>query len=142
VVNPTYEQVSTGTSGHAEAVQISFETNVIALEDILEIFFATHDPTSINRQGADMGTQYRSAIFYQNEEQKVVIKKVISDLNKQKIWDFPIVTSVTPLEVFYLAEDYHKDYYKKHPKQAYCQAVIEPKLIKLQQRYISKLKII
>jgi len=141
VTNPTYEQVSSGTTGHAEAVQISFETNVISLEEILEIFFATHDPTSINRQGADMGTQYRSAVFYQNKEQKAIIEKVISDLNKQEIWDIPIVTKVVPLEVFYFAEAYHKDYYKNHPKQAYCQAVIEPKLIKLQQRYINKLKI-
>jgi methionine-S-sulfoxide reductase len=141
VTNPTYEQVSSGTTGHAEAVQISFETNVISLEEILEIFFATHNPTSINRQGADVGTQYRSAIFYQNKEQKAIIEKVISDLNKREIWDVPIVTNVEPLEVFYFAEAYHKDYYKKHPKQAYCQAVIEPKLIKLQQRYINNLKI-
>lgn len=140
--NPTYEQVSSGTTDHAEAVQISFDTNVISLEEILEIFFATHDPTSINRQGADVGTQYRSAIFYSNEEQKEVIEKVIFDLTKQEIWDLPIVTSVVPLEVFYFAEAYHKDYYKKHPKQAYCQAVIEPKLIKLQQRYLSKLKMV
>lgn len=142
VVNPTYEQVSTGTTGHAEAVQISFETNIISLEEILEIFFATHDPTSINRQGADIGTQYRSAIFYQNEDQKAVIEKVVSDLNKQKIWDLPIVTIVTPIEDFYFAEDYHKEYFKKHPKQAYCHVVIEPKLIKLQQRFINKLKTI
>jgi len=141
IANPTYEQVSSGTTGHAEAVQISFDTNIISLKEILEIFFATHDPTSINRQGADIGTQYRSAIFYHNLEQKQVSEKIISDLNSQKIWDLPIVTSVEPLEVFYFAESYHKDYYKKHPKQAYCQTVIKPKLIKLQQSYLNKLKI-
>jgi peptide-methionine (S)-S-oxide reductase len=140
--NPTYEQVSSGRTGHAEAVQISFDTNIISLNEILEIFFVTHDPTSINRQGADIGTQYRSAIFYHNEGQKKVIEKVISDLTNQKIWKLPIVTIVERLNAFYLAESYHKDYYKKHPKQAYCQAVIEPKLIKLQQRYLNKLKIV
>lgn len=141
VVNPTYEQVSSGTTGHAEAVQLSFDSNIISLKEIIEIFFNTHDPTSINRQGADIGTQYRSAIFYHNKEQKKVIEKVISDLETQKIWDLPIVTNVGPLEVFYFAESYHKEYYKKHPKQAYCQTVIKPKLIKLQQHYVNKLKI-
>ncbi len=140
IVNPTYEQVSSGTTGHAEAVQVTFDTNVISLEEILEIFFATHDPTGINRQGADVGTQYRSAIFYYNKEQKKIVEDVISDLNNQEIWDLPIVTSVVLLEAFYFAESYHKDYYKKHPKQAYCQAVIAPKLVKLQQRYLNKLK--
>lgn len=140
--NPTYEQVSSGTTDHAEAVQINFETKTISLGEILEIFFATHDPTSINRQGMDVGTQYRSAIFFHNEEQKKIIEKVISDLNEQEIWKLPIVTKVEPLKIFYKAESYHKDYFKKHPKQAYCQVVIKPKLIKLRQRYINKLKII
>lgn len=140
--NPTYEQVSSGTTGHAEAVQINFETKIISLREILEIFFSTHDPTSINRQGMDIGTQYRSAIFYHNEEQKKIIEKVISDLDSQKIWELPIVTKVEPLKIFYKAESYHKGYFKKHPKQAYCQVVIKPKLIKLRQSYINKLKII
>ncbi len=142
VVNPTYEQVSSGTTGHAEAVEVTFDPKEISLEEILEIFFATHDPTSINRQGADVGTQYRSVIFYHNKTQKIIADKVIAKLNEQKIWDKPIVTGVEPIEVFYFAEVYHKEYYKKHPKQAYCQVVISPKIAKLRQRYISKLKIV
>jgi methionine-S-sulfoxide reductase len=142
VVNPTYEQVSSETTGHAEAVQVTFDSKIISLEEILEIFFAIHDPTSINRQGADVGTQYRSVIFYHNKEQKTVAERVIAELNKQEIWDVPIVTVIEPLKAFYFAEGYHKDYYKKHPKQAYCQAVIAPKLIKLQQRYLGKLKMV
>jgi peptide-methionine (S)-S-oxide reductase len=142
VANPTYEQVSSGTTGHAEAVKVTFDSKVISLEEILEIFFATHDPTSINRQVADVGTQYRSVIFYYNKTQKIVTEKVIVRLNEQKIWDNPIVTDVEPLEVFYFAEEYHKKYYKKHPEQVYCQVVISPKVAKLRQRYISKLKTI
>ena len=142
VANPTYEQVSSGTTGHTEAVKVTFDSKVISLEEILEIFFATHDPTSINRQGADVGTQYRSVIFYYNKTQKIIAEKVIVRLNEQKIWDNPIVTDVEPLEVFYFAEEYHKEYYKKHPEQAYCQVVISPKVAKLRQRYISKLKTI
>jgi len=142
VANPTYKQVSSGTTGHAEAVKVTFDSKVISLEEILEIFFATHDPTSINRQVADVGTQYRSVIFYYNKTQKSVAKKVIVRLNEQKIWDNPIVTDVEPLEVFYFAEEYHKKYYKKHPEQVYCQVVISSKVAKLRQRYISKLKTI
>ena len=142
VTNPTYEQVYSGTTGHAEAVKVTFDSKVISLEEILEIFFATHDPTSINRQGADVGTQYRSVIFYHNKTQKIVAEKVIASLNEQKIWDNPIVTGVEPLELFYFAEEYHKEYYKKHPEQAYCQVVISPKVARLRQRYISKLKMI
>lgn len=106
------------------------------------VFFATHDPTSVNRQGADVGTQYRSAIFYHNMKQKKTAEKVVSSLNKQGIWDTHIVTIVKPLKVFYFAESYHKEYYKKNPKQGYCQAVIAPKLMKLQQRYLNKLKVV
>jgi len=142
VANPTYKQVSSGTTGHAEAVKVTFDSKVISLEEILEIFFATHDPTSINRQVADVGTQYRSVIFYYNKTQKSVAKKVIVRLNEQKIWDNPIVTDVEPWEVFYFAEEYHKKYYKKHPEQVYCQVVISSKVAKLRQRYISKLKTI
>lgn len=142
IVNPSYEQVSSGTTDHAEAAQVTFDSKIISLEEILEIFFATHDPTTVNRQGADVGTQYRSAIFYHDMKQKKVAEKVIDSLDKQAIWDLPIVTIVEPLEVFYVAEEYHKDYYKKHPKQGYCQAVIGPKLAKLQQRYLSKLKVV
>ena len=140
VPNPTYDQVSTGTTGHAEAAQITFDPSVISFKEILEIFFATHDPTTLNRQGPDVGTQYRSVIFYHNEEQKVTAEKVIEELNAEGIWDTPIVTQLAPFKTFYLAETYHKDYYKRHPNQPYCQQVITPKLVKLQQRFLSKLK--
>jgi peptide-methionine (S)-S-oxide reductase len=141
VPNPTYEQVSSGTTGHAEAAQITFDPAVISYREILEIFFATHNPTTLNRQGADVGTQYRSAIFYHNESQKATAESVIGELTKEGIWDAPIVTKVEPLKVFYKAETYHKDYYKKHPNQPYCQQVITPKLIKLQERFLNKLKV-
>jgi len=140
VPNPTYEQVSTGTTGHAEAVQVTFDHGVISFKEILEIFFATHDPTTLNRQGSDVGTQYRSMIFYHNEEQKATTEKVIAELNDEGIWDATIVTQVEPFKAFYVTETYHKDYYKKHPNQPYCQQVITPKLVKLQQRFLGKLK--
>ena len=138
--NPTYEEVSLGKTGHAEAVQITFDPNQISFKEILEIFFATHDPTTLNRQGPDVGTQYRSAIFYQNEKQRITAETVIKDLNKEQIWDSPIVTKLEPFKVFYKAEDYHKDYFKRNPNQAYCQAIITPKIAKLQQRFFMKLK--
>ena len=141
VPNPSYEQVSTGTTGHAEAAQIFFDPKSISYREILEIFFTMHDPTSLNRQGPDIGTQYRSAIFYHNQEQKATAEKLIDELNKEGIWSKPIVTSVEPLKVFYKAETYHKDYYKKHPKEPYCQAVIAPKIAKLQQRFLDKIKV-
>ena len=139
--NPSYEEVSTGTSGHAEAAQIFFDPKVISFREILEIFFTMHDPTSLNRQGADVGTQYRSAIFYSTPEQKTTAEKLIDELNKEGIWNKPIVTEVQPLKVFYKAETYHKDYYKKHPKEPYCQAVIAPKIAKLQEHFIDKIKV-
>ena len=141
VPNPSYEQVSTGTTGYAEAAQIFFDPKVISYREILEVFFAMHDPTSLNRQGADIGPQYRSTIFYHNQEQKAIAEKLIDELNKEGIWSKPIVTSVEPLKVFYNAETYHKDYYKKHPKEPYCQAVIAPKIAKLQQRFLDKIKV-
>jgi len=141
VPNPNYDQVSTGTTGHAEAAQITFYPSVISYGEILEIFFASHDPTTLNRQGPDVGTQYRSAIFYHNEKQKATAETVIAELDKEGIWDAPIVTQVKPLKVFYKAETYHKDYYKKHPDQLYCQQVIAPKLAKLQHRFLGKLKV-
>jgi peptide-methionine (S)-S-oxide reductase len=140
VPNPTYEQVSTGTTGHAEAVQVTFDPSVISLKEILEIFFATHDPTTLNRQGTDIGTQYRSVIFYHSKAQKATVEQVIAELNEEGIWDAPIVTQVEPFKAFHKAETYHKDYYKKHPNQPYCQQVITPKLAKLQQRFLGKLK--
>ena len=141
VPNPSYEQVSTGTTGHAEAAQIYFDPKVISYKEILEIYFSMHDPTSLNRQGADVGTQYRSAIFYHTTEQKATAETLIVELTKEAIWDKPIVTSVEPLKVFYKAETYHKDYFKKHPKEPYCQIVIAPKIAKLQQRFFDKIKV-
>jgi peptide-methionine (S)-S-oxide reductase len=141
VPNPTYEEVSSGRTEHAEAVQLTFDPRIISFREILEIFFATHDPTAMNRQGPDVGTQYRSVIFYHNEAQKAVAEAIINDLNKEGVWDKPIVTQVVPFKVFYKAEEYHKDYYARHPESAYCQQVITPKIAKLQQRYYSKLKL-
>lgn len=141
VPNPTYEQISTGETGHAEAAQVFYDPKVITYREVLEIFFAMHDPTSVNRQGADVGTQYRSAIFYSNEQQKQTAEELIDGLNREGIWDRPIVTTLEPLKHFYRAETYHKDYYKKHPKEPYCQAVIAPKIAKLQARFIDKIKV-
>jgi peptide-methionine (S)-S-oxide reductase len=140
VPNPTYEQVSTGTTGHAESAQVFFDPKAISFKEILEIFFTMHDPTSLNRQGADIGTQYRSVIFYNSIEQKATAEKLIAELKKEAIWDKPIVTAIEPLSVFYKAETYHKDYYKKHPKEMYCQVVIAPKIAKLQYRFFDKIK--
>ncbi len=141
VENPTYEQVSSGKTGHAEAAQIHFDPKIIDLRTILEVFFTMHDPTSLNRQGADVGTQYRSAIFYNSVEQKKTAEDLIAELNREGIWNRPIVTEVVPLTKFYPAETYHKDYYKLHPKEPYCQAVIAPKIAKLQARFIDKIKV-
>jgi len=141
VDNPSYDEVSTGTTGHAEAAQIFYDPKIISYKEILEIFFTMHDPTTLNRQGADVGTQYRSAIFYSTPEQKAIAEKLIEELTKEEIWNKPIVTKVEPLKVFYNAETYHKDYYKKHPKEPYCQAVIAPKIAKLQAHFIDKIKV-
>lgn len=140
IPNPTYEQVSTDSTGHAEVAQIAFDPSIISFREILEIFFATHDPTTLNRQGPDVGTQYRSVIFYHNDEQKAAAEKTIAELDKEGIWDKPIVTTVEPFKAFYKAEDYHKNYYKRHPNEPYCRTIITPKIIKLQQRFITKLK--
>jgi peptide-methionine (S)-S-oxide reductase len=139
--HPTYEQVSTGTTGHAEVVQINFDPKVISFEEILEIFFAMHDPTTLNRQGADVGTQYRSVIFHHNDEQKATAEQVIKKITEAKIWDAPIVTQLEPFKAFYKAEDYHKDYFKKHPGQPYCRLAITPKIAKLREHYHKKLKV-
>jgi peptide-methionine (S)-S-oxide reductase len=139
-LNPTYEEVSSGRTGHVEAVQVTFDPKVISFREVLEIFFGTHDPTTVNRQGPDVGTQYNSVIFYHDESQKATALAVIDELSKEGIFDKPIVTKVMPATTFYKAEIYHKDYYAKHPESAYCQQVITPKIVKLQQRYYSKLK--
>lgn len=142
LADPTYEQVSTGKTGHAEVVQVNFNPRVISFKEILKIFFTMHDPTTLNRQGADVGTQYRSVIFYHNDEQKATAEQVIKEINEAKIWDAPIVTQVEPFKAFYKAEDYHKDYFKKHPKQPYCKLVIAPKIAKLREHYRKKLKVL
>ena len=138
--NPTYKEVCSGNTGHAEAIKITFNPDEVAYEDLLEIFFATHDPTTLNRQGADVGTQYRSEIFYTTEEQKAAAENFIKLLTDQDIYGKKIVTKVTKAPTFYPAEDYHQDYYAQNPNQPYCAAVITPKLDKLKKNYKSKLK--
>ena len=133
VANPSYAQVCTGHTGHAEAVQITFDPHTISYSyrELLEVFFSIHDPTTLNRQGADVGTQYRSAIFYHTPEQKDEAEQMIRELETSHVWDQPIVTEVKPFTVFYPAEEYHQQYYRKNPAQAYCQVVIAPKLAQL-----------
>ena len=140
VAEPTYHQVCTGDTGHAEVVQITFDPAVITYREVLDVFFATHDPTTLNRQGPDFGTQYRSAIFYHTPEQKEAAEQRIRELNAAKIWDAPIVTQVVPLQAFYRAEDYHQGYFRGNPGQPYCQAVISPKVAKFRKQFTSKLK--
>ena len=140
VENPSYRAVCSGTTGHAEVVQIDFDPAEVSYRELLEIFFAIHDPTTLNRQGADVGTQYRSAIYYHNDEQKQEAERLIQELNAQEIWGGPIVTEVTALPKFYPAEDYHREYYDRNPEQGYCQAVISPKVSKLRQKFVEKLK--
>ncbi len=138
--NPTYKDICTGETGHAEAIQITFNPNEVAYEDLLEVFFATHDPTTLNRQGADVGTQYRSEIFYHSEVQKTKAENYIQLLEKEKLYDKKIVTKVSSATVFYNAEEYHQNYYNQNSSQGYCQMVIAPKLEKLRKYYKSKLK--
>ena len=139
VENPTYEKVLTGTTGHAEVVQITFNTDLISLREVLEIFFATHDPTTLNRQGADVGTQYRSVVFYHNDEQRKTVIKLIEELNSSRTWKNPIVTQVKPFTKFYKAEEYHMNYYERHGNQPYCRLVINPKISKLNTSFKEKL---
>ena len=138
--NPSYNQVCTGTTGHAESIQIKFDPKVISFEKILDIFWHTHDPTTLNRQGNDIGTQYRSAIFYHDERQKEIAEKSKKDLEKENVYKKPIVTEITPFKNFYVAEDYHKDYYENHKDDPYCNFVINPKLYKLFQKYKNEVK--
>ena len=137
--NPSYRDVCTGATGHAEVVQVTFDPGVIPFRNLLEIFFAMHDPTTVNRQGADVGTQYRSVIFWHNEEQRRTAETVISELNAAKTFDHAIVTQVAPLPTFYAAEDYHQGYYRSNPSQGYCVAVINPKVAKLRAKYADRL---
>ena len=140
IKDPSYRQVCSGTTGHAEVVQVAFDPKVISYRDILQIFFVIHDPTTLNRQGADVGTQYRSAIFYHSPEQKQTAEKLIAEFSAEKIWDRPIVTQIVPLDTFYIAEDYHQGYFQANPTQPYCQAVVAPKVAKLRKTFLSKLK--
>lgn len=135
--NPTYQQVCSGETGHAEVVQITYNPSIIKLEEILDIFFHLHDPTTLNKQGADVGTQYRSVVYYEDENQLPVIEKVMEE--SQKDWYDRIVTQVEKLDIFYPAEDYHQNYFKNNPDQGYCQLVINPKIAKLKQKYLVKL---
>ncbi|HRD07603.1 MAG: bifunctional methionine sulfoxide reductase B/A protein [Saprospiraceae bacterium] len=139
VVNPSYREVCSGTTGHAEVVQISYDPSVISLEDLLEVFFTLHDPTTLNRQGADVGTQYRSVIFYHNENQKKTVQRVIAHLGENKVFDSPIVTEVTAFDRFYEAENYHQEYYALHKEEPYCRMVIQPKMEKLKKVFKNKL---
>jgi len=138
---PTYEEVSTGTTGHAEVVQINFDPDLISFKEILEIIFSTHNPTTLNRQGPDVGPQYRSVIFYHNDQQKAIAEQVIKEIAEEKIFDKPTVTQVEPFKAFYKAEEYHRDYFKRHPEQPYCSLVIAPKITKLRELYLSRLKL-
>lgn len=140
VDQPTYRQVCDGTTGHAEVVQVTFDPAAISYQQLLQVFFATHDPTTLNRQGADVGTQYRSAIFYHSPEQQAAAEAVIAELTAQNIWPGKIVTQVVPLERFYPAEDYHQGYYRDNPVQGYCQVVISPKVAKFRQQFAGLLR--
>jgi peptide-methionine (S)-S-oxide reductase len=135
VKEPSYRMVCTGATGHAESLQVTFDPNVISYKELLKIFFSFHDPTTLNRQGADVGTQYRSAIFYHDETQKAIAEETIAEIDQAGLWGKPIVTEVTPFEAFYPAEDYHQDYFKNNPTQGYCRVVIAPKVTKFRQHY-------
>ncbi len=140
VESPTYQQICTGTTGHAEVARIIFDPVVISFEDLLYVFWRTHDPTTLNRQGADVGTQYRSAIFYDSEEQKEIAEKSKAKTDASDLWPDPIVTEISQLDKFYNAEEYHQDYYKLNPNQPYCRLVIDPKIRKLKKEFSNKLK--
>lgn len=138
VDHPSYEQVCAGTTGHAEVVRLEFDPSVISYHDLLEIFFTIHDPTTLNRQGNDVGTQYRSVIFYQSPDQEAVARTVIAEM--ANVWDAPIVTELTPASVWYKAEDYHQDYFRQHPLQGYCAFVVAPKVAKFKKTFANRLK--
>jgi peptide-methionine (S)-S-oxide reductase len=141
VPQPNYRMVCSGTTGHAEVVMVKFDPEEISLKEILEIFFATHDPTTLNRQGADLGTQYRSTILYKNDEQKKIAEETINEMTENKIFKNPIVTKVEPLSEFYPAEEYHHDYYAKNPLAGYCMMVISPKVSKLRKKFSDRIKV-
>lgn len=140
VENPSYQEVCTGKTGHAEVVQLTYDPDTVSFREILQVFFTIHDPTTRNRQGADVGPQYRSIILYHDEEQKQIAEDVIDEFESEGVWENPIVTEVEPLEEFYRAEDYHQEYYRNNPGQPYCQAVIAPKVSKFRKKFTEKLK--
>lgn len=140
IENPTYAQVCDGTTGYAEVIQIRFDPSEITFKEILEVFFTVHDPTTLNRQGHDVGTQYRSAVFYHNDEQRRVAEEVIAEITAAGIYDDPIVTEITPFDKFWPAEDYHQEYFANNPKQPYCAAVVAPKVAKFRQKFLDRLK--
>ncbi|MGH7529063.1 MAG: peptide-methionine (S)-S-oxide reductase MsrA [Gemmatimonadales bacterium] len=140
VPNPGYQAVCTGTTGHAEVVQLTFDPDAVSLRDLLGVFFTIHDPTTPNRQGGDVGTQYRSALFYHDDEQRRVAAEVVRELEAEHVFDDPIVTEIAPLNAFYPAEEYHREYYRRNPDQSYCRAVIAPKVAKLRSKYLERLK--
>ena len=140
VADPSYRAVCTGMTGHAEVVQVTFDPQVLSFADLLRVFFTIHDPTTMNRQGGDVGTQYRSAIFYHSDEQKRVAEEIIKEVDESKVWGRPVVTEVTPFDRFYIAEDYHQEYYASNPNQPYCRVVIEPKVVKFRKHYMDRLK--
>ena len=138
--DPTYEAVCSGTTGHAEVVQIAFDPDMVSFRELLEVFFTIHDPTTLNRQDNDVGTQYRSAIYYHDEEQRLIADEVIEEMTAAGVWDDPIVTEVTALDTFYEAEEYHQRYFEKNPFQPYCFVVVRPKVSKFRKKFVSKLK--
>ncbi|MBM3153104.1 MAG: peptide-methionine (S)-S-oxide reductase MsrA [Chloroflexi bacterium] len=138
--NPTYRQVCDGDTGHAEAVQVAFDPQVISFRDLLAVFFTVHDPTSLNRQGADVGSQYRSAVFYHDEEQRMIADQVMREVQAAGLWEAPLVTELTRFEVFYTAEEYHQEYFANYPNQPYCRAVVAPKVAKFRKMHLEKLK--
>ncbi len=140
VRNPSYQQVTTGMTGHAEVIQIRYNPQEVSFRDLLNVFFTIHDPTTLNRQGNDVGTQYRSAIFYHTPEQKATAEQVIAELNAGHVWDDPIVTEIAPFEDFYPAEDYHQEYFARNPYQPYCRVVVAPKVAKFRKQYFEQLK--
>lgn len=140
VQNPSYRAVCNGDTGHAEVIQVTFDPSVLEFRDLLRVFFTIHDPTQLNRQGADVGTQYRSAIFYHDDEQKLAAEEVIAEINAEKIWPKPIVTEVSKMDKFYIAEDYHQEYYANNPFQPYCMAVVAPKVMKFRKYFTERLK--
>ena len=139
--HPTYRQVCEGWTGHAEVVQITFDPSVISYRELLDVFFTVHDPTTLNRQGADVGTQYRSVIFVHSSEQRATAEQVIAELDAARVWDAPIVTQIEPAPPYWPGEDYHQEYYRRNSSQPYCRIVIEPKVAKLRQKHLEKLRV-